>query len=101
MKPLLAFVIMLVCSLHAVAVVKLPGLFTHHMVLQRDAIVPIWGWANPGEQVTVTFAGQTKTTMAGADRKWLVKLDKLEAGGPHTLVVKEKNTVKITDVLVG
>lgn len=93
-------VMFLVCS-HASAVVKLPGVFTHHMVLQRDAVVPIWGWAKPGEQVTVLFAGQTRTATAGPDRKWLVKLDRLEAGGPHTLTVKERNTVTITDVMVG
>lgn len=101
MKPLLATSLLLIICSNAVAVVRLPGFFTHHMVLQRDHEVPIWGWANPGAQVTVSIAGQTKTATAGLDRKWLVKLDKLEAGGPHTLVVKERNTVTITDVMVG
>src|SRR5262245_2089151 len=101
MKPLIATSMLLLIYSNAGAVVKLPGVFTHHMVLQRDQAVPIWGWASPGEQVTVSIAGQTKTTTAGRDRKWLVRLDKLAAGGPHTLVVKERNTVTITDVMVG
>ena len=39
--------------------VKLPAMFTDHAVLQRDMPVPVWGWADPGEKVTVTIAGQT------------------------------------------
>lgn len=101
MKALIAASTLLIACSPVAAAVKLPGVFTHHMVLQRDAAVPIWGWANPGEQVIVTIAGQTKTATAGHDRRWLVKLDRLEAGGPHTLTVKEKNTVTIADVMVG
>jgi sialate O-acetylesterase len=81
--------------------VKLPAIFGHHMVLQRDAAVPVWGTAAPGEEVTVVIAGQTVSTTAGADGKWSVKLAKLAAAGPHTLTVKGKNTVTFSDVLVG
>lgn len=55
-------------SLHAG--VRLPSIFADHMVLQRDAAVPVWGWAEPGEKVTVEFAGQKKTTAADAAGKW-------------------------------
>lgn len=85
----------------ALADVKLPALFTDHMVLQRDQPVPVWGWADPNEQVTVTFRDQTKTATAGADGKWMVKLDKLSVGDPGTLTVKGKTTETRTDVLVG
>jgi sialate O-acetylesterase len=71
------------------------------MVLQREQVVPVWGWAEPGEEVSVTFGGQTKTTKAGADGKWRVKLDKLSDGEPATLTVKGRNTIEIPDVLVG
>src|SRR5947209_5740376 len=64
--------------------VKLPAVISDHAVLQRDKTVPVWGWADPGEQVTVTLGGQTKTATAGQDGKWIVKLDRLSAGGPHT-----------------
>ena len=80
------------------AEVKLPSVFSDHMVLQRDMAVPIWGTAAPGEKVTVKFRNQEETVTAGADGKWLVKLKPLVAGGPDTLVV---NTVTIADVLVG
>jgi sialate O-acetylesterase len=82
--------------------VKLPAIFSDHMVFQQDVAVPLWGWANPGEQVSVSFAGQKKTVQTGADGVWNVKIAKLAAGGqPQTLTVQGKNTVKIEDVLVG
>ena len=81
--------------------VKLPAIFGDHMVLQRDSTVPVWGTAAPGEEITVSIAGQTASAKAGADGKWSVKLTKLAAAGPHTLTVKGKNTVTFSDVLVG
>ncbi|MET0336492.1 MAG: hypothetical protein ABW063_01895, partial [Caulobacter sp.] len=52
--------------------VRLAPLFTDHMVLQRDMKIPVWGWAAPGERVTVSFANQSKTAEAGADGRWSV-----------------------------
>ncbi len=83
------------------AEVKLPTIFGDHMVLQRDIGVPVWGTAAPGEEVTVSIAGQTVSTKANAEGKWSVKLAKLNAPGPHTLLVKASNSLTLTDVLVG
>jgi sialate O-acetylesterase len=87
-------------SLHAD--VKLPAIFGDHMVLQRDAKVPVWGWAEPTEAVTVT-AGQSKgTATAGADGKWKVSLEGLKASDqPIEVTVAGKNTITLHDVLVG
>lgn len=85
----------------AQADVKLPAVISDHMVLQQDMSVPIWGWAENGEEVTVTLAGQSKSVKAGTDGKWMIKLDKLTDGGPHELIVKGKNTLTIADVLIG
>jgi sialate O-acetylesterase len=81
--------------------VKLPAVLSSHMVLQRGRAVPIWGTAKPGEKVTVKFRKQEKSTEAGKDGKWLVKLDALEAGGPDKLTVSGSNTLTLDDVLVG
>src|SRR6476646_1728800 len=67
------FVQMLVLVSHAE--LKLPAIISDHMVLQRNLANPIWGWDTPGTQITVAFAGQTKSTQAGTDGKWEVKLD--------------------------
>jgi len=81
--------------------VVLPAIFSDHMVLQRDAAVPVWGWADPGESVTVSFAGQHQSTRAGDDGRWMVRLTDLRLGAPKTLAVKGRNTITIEDVLVG
>ncbi len=87
-------------ALCAQADVKLHNLFTDHMVLQRDIAVPVWGWADDGEQVTVEFRGKKVSTTAKGG-KWMVKLGKLKAGGPDELKVSGKNSITLADVLVG
>ncbi len=81
--------------------VRMPALFTDHMVLQRDQADPVWGWAEAGEKVTVVVGDQTKTATANADGKWQLKLDPMPAGGPLKLVIEGKNRIEINDVLVG
>ena len=80
---------------------KVPAIFGPHMVLQRDQKDRVWGWAEPGEDVTVKIGGQSHATKAGADGSWQVMLDPMPAGGPHTLSIEGKNTLKLDDVLVG
>lgn len=81
--------------------VRLPKVFGDHMVLQRNAQVAVWGWADAGEQVTVTLGSASATTQAGGDGKWQVRIATPDAGGPLELVVKGKNELKVTDVLIG
>jgi sialate O-acetylesterase len=85
----------------ASAEVKLPAVFAPHMVLQQELPVPVWGWADDGEKVTVTLGEQAKTTVTDSSGKWSVELDPLKAGGPHTLIVEGENRIAIEDVLVG
>lgn len=80
--------------------VKLHGLFSDNMVLQRDASVPVWGWADEGEQVTVQI-GEKKATTIAKGGKWMVRLGKLKTGGPVELKVTGKNTIVLRNVLVG
>lgn len=72
-----------------------------HMVLQRGITDPIWGSADAGESVTVKFNGQTKSALAGADGKWMIKLDVMPAGGPFVMTLQGKNTVTLQDVMLG
>ncbi len=88
-------------SLFCRADVRLPEVFASNMVLQRGMPVPVWGWADAGERVTVAFEGQTKTAVPDADGRWIVKLDALSPGGPFTMTVKGKNELKLENVLVG
>lgn len=77
------------------------GLFTDHMVLQRDMPIPVWGTGQPGEQVTVKLEGRTASTVVGDDSRWKVELDALPAGGPHRMTIDGIYRVALRDVLVG
>jgi len=81
--------------------VKLPALFGDNMVLQRGMAVPVWGEAAPNEKVTVQFAGQTKTTTAGDDGHWMIKLDPLAVTESAALQVNGNNAITINNVAVG
>ena len=81
--------------------VKLPAIFGDHMVLQRGQSDKVWGKADPGEDVTVSIAGQSKSTKADDKGHWSVMLDPMKVGKPLELTVKGKNTVTFKDVLVG
>src|ERR1017187_10641361 len=79
------------------AELSLPAIFGDSMVLQQQMPVPVWGWAAPGKKVSVTFAGQTRSTHAAADGKWLVKLGKFKASSePQTLTVEGDGTQAFT-----
>lgn len=88
-------------AMHASADIRLPSVIGSNMVVQRDRLVPIWGWDDPGTTVTVTLGGQSKQATAGDDGKWMVRLDAMPAGGPHEITIAGKNTVKLDNVLVG
>jgi len=92
-------------ALPAAAELKLPAIFSDHMVLQRDVAVPVWGWSSPGDTVTVTFAGQSKTVKAAKAGTWRVTLDPLKVSTrPQALAVQSEignGKLEITDVLVG
>lgn len=77
------------------------GIFTDHMVLQRDMPIPVWGVGQPGEKLTVKLAGHQAQTEVDGEGNWRVELDALPAGGPHRLVIDGYVRVAVRDVLVG
>lgn len=98
---LLAWVAAAVCFCLARADVRLPGLFSNHMVLQHGEAVSVWGWADDGEEVSVQFRDQRVSTVARGGR-WSVKLAPLAPGGAsEVLAVRGRNLVIVRDVLVG
>jgi len=83
-------------------------LFSHHMVLQREMSVPVWGFAPPASTVTVQFNGQEKSTKTNAQGSWRLNLDAMKAGGPYVLTISCSDgkagyprSLKYEDVLVG
>lgn len=101
-KLLLGLIFTLLTASSAMAEVTLPAIINSQMVMQHGVKAPIWGWADSGEKIGVSFAGQTKEATADGDGKWMVYLDPLEvAAKPHVMTIKGDNTITLDDVLVG
>ena len=85
--------------------ITVPGFFGDHMVLQQNAPIRIWGWAEPGEVIQVELAGQTATAVADAQRKWSAEIPAMEANAKsQTLKIggnQSSNLIELTDVLIG
>jgi sialate O-acetylesterase len=89
-------------TITARADVRLPAIIGNNMVLQAEKPLPIWGWAQPGEDVTVTLRDATATAKADAQGNWSVKLPAQKTSAdPVEMTVAGKNTIKITNILVG
>ncbi len=99
------FAALFFCALTASPVwpeVRLARIFSDHVVLQRQKPIPVWGWANPGERLNVSFAGQTKAAAADASGKWTVEFAPIEAGGPFELkLAAGSENLSVKDILVG
>ncbi|MRR21462.1 hypothetical protein EG830_00575 [bacterium] len=105
MKTQIHFITILLsalCLTHALeGQVRLPRLISDGMVLQRDTELKIWGWASPGENVTVEFTGAKYSATAGLSGEWMVVLPPVKAGGPYTMTVAASNVLTVSDILIG
>lgn len=93
MKTIRYYIVLLfiaILSQPMLAQLRLPGIFSDGMVMQRFAPVPVWGWGKAGEKVKVTIGDKAKTVKVGKDGKWNVSMPELPAGGPYRLTVTEK-----------
>ena len=99
-----AALLSLATALTASADVRLPAIIGSNMVVQSETEAPFWGWADPGELVTLTpdwpGAAAVQAT-ANESGKWTCTVTTPEAGGPYSIAVSGKNTLKLTNVLVG
>ncbi|MBO7538879.1 MAG: sialate O-acetylesterase [Prevotella sp.] len=99
LKKLLIILLAVTCvSFAASAEVRLPQLFQSGMVMQRGKPIPVWGWADKGEQVTITFQKKTYTTTADDQGCWRIDLPKMKAGGPFQMSI---NQLTIDNILIG
>jgi sialate O-acetylesterase len=94
---------LILCATPCMADVRLPKLLGSKMVLQRESEVPIWGWADAGEEIRVTcdWLDTSASVKADADGNWRVSVRTGEAGGPHTMTIAGKNSIVLEQVLFG
>jgi sialate O-acetylesterase len=97
-----------ICSLLAAlstaaqADVRLPSIFGDHMILQREMAIPFWGWAEPGEEVTVSVGSVSATATTASDGKWTLRLSTIpQSSAPVEVTVAGKNQIVLKDVLLG
>jgi sialate O-acetylesterase len=83
------------------AEVRLPRVFSSHMVMQQDKPLIVWGWAGPNEKITVELAGASQQVQANERGEWKATLPAMKAGGPHTLTVSGSSAVRFEDVMIG
>ena len=100
-KHLLIILLAFLSSIVANGQVRLPRLISDGMVLQRGDSVKIWGWAAPGEKITVKFIDHNYQTTADRSGEWVVWLSGLKPGGPHTMQIESGNAVTVKDILIG
>src|SRR5215831_10147053 len=101
MKNNFLLLVFIFCVTQVFSNVSLPKIFGDNMVLQRSKSIPVWGWADANEKITIQFDKQTKTVKADKNGKWMVRLDNESAGGPYQLTVTGKNIMVFNNVLVG
>ncbi len=98
----LIFLVIWIFPLMLSANVKLNGLFATRMVVQQDTEIPMWGWADPMEKITIEASwGEKAETIAKADSSWHVRLKTPKAGGPFQITITGKNKIVLEDVLAG
>jgi len=99
----LVFSLLLAVSAEAFGAVRLPAVIGDNMVLQRGAKVPIWGWAQPDEEVMVSVSWHTMQWAVKADKdgKWVFKMNPPKEGGPYEMTIKGQNTITVRNIMVG
>lgn len=85
------------------AQVRLPALISNNMVLQQNTAVTLWGWAAPGETVTITnsWNNNRAVTKADATGNWRTSVRTTKAGGPYTMQIRGTNTIELQNILLG
>ncbi|MEL6649744.1 MAG: sialate O-acetylesterase, partial [Bacteroidota bacterium] len=103
MKKTFLLLIALAClGIELPAQLRMPQLFSDHMVLQRDHEIPLWGWAKGRDKIEIQIGAEIYKTRAEKDGRWEINLSEMPAGGPYTLTVKtRREELVFEDILIG
>ena len=83
------------------AKVTLPKFFSDHMVIQRESVITVYGWADAGKIVKVMFNGQERQAKVNNTGEWTVDFPSMKAGGPYDMTITENNTISFKDIYIG
>src|ERR1039457_4932856 len=99
--PSPTFVLFASAATPARAAIRLPKILGSHAVLQRDQPIHIWGWSDPGENVTTSLGKETASAIGDRIGHWSAYLPPQHAGGPFELTVAGTNKIVLDDILLG
>ncbi|MFY0625798.1 MAG: hypothetical protein JXR07_05875 [Reichenbachiella sp.] len=100
-KLVYLFVAVLISNLESSAL-TVAKIFNDHAIIQRDVYVPVWGWTDPGERITLTFMKKSYRTKADAEGRWEVSISPTKYGGPYQIAISDKNEkIEFKDIYVG
>ena len=88
-------------AISSYAQIILPEILSNGVILQRETNIKIWGWASPGEAISVNFTDSAYSAVAGKNGEWSIVTKKYSAGGPYTMVFKGKNEITVSNILIG
>jgi sialate O-acetylesterase len=101
-RSLFLIVCTLLFSVQSIFAIKLPRIFSDHMVLQRETPLKVWGWGTPGETIKITFNGQSLQTKVAKSGAWNVMLKPMSHGGPFEMNISAKSgSLTLKDILIG
>lgn len=100
MKQILTLFLLALSSMVS-AKVTLPKFFSDRMVLQRDAVITIYGWADSNKSITVNFNNQTQSAKVNANGEWSIDFAALPAGGPYEMSITQDATIHLKDIYMG
>jgi sialate O-acetylesterase len=83
------------------AALKLPAIFKDGMVLQRDEKITVWGWADKGASVSISFNSLKQVVIASFDGKWTAEFGPFPAGGPHELTISADISITVKNIFIG
>ncbi len=103
MKKIIGYIVICLVAFNSQGQVKLPAIFSDHMVLQAQSNVPVWGKAKPGSKVSIktSWSKSEQTVTAASDSSWKIVLETPEPGSIHSLRINNGKVFEINDILMG
>jgi len=100
-KKILAAAAVALFTFSATANVRLPQIISSNMVIQRNEPIKIWGWADKGEKVSITFNGKKVSAKRISSDKWEAVFPAMKEGGPYEISISGKNTIELKNIMIG
>jgi sialate O-acetylesterase len=94
-------IVLSISGMNVSASIRLPRVFSSHMVLQQEKPIVIWGWAEPNEKVTIQMSSARAEVTANDKGEWKVVLPPMKASGPFVMTVSGGGSVRFNDVMIG